>query len=304
MRHPVIANAIVAAIHARLAPALAPPPGRYRPLVAGALPVGWLDDERASRLAAHPEVFVVTADAIRFAPQLDTADARSAAVERVAQALADAGQLSPWRGERYAVGAGFGAPPLFLLERAAARYFGIHTYAAHVNGLVYGDGGTAMWIARRSPQKAIDPDMLDNLVGGGIAAGSGVAQTVVKESQEEAGITAALAAQARPVGALHICREAPDGIQRETIFAYDLDLPPDWTPTAMDGEVVEHRLVTLQAAAALAANTEGRDRVTVDASLVIADCLIRHGCVAADAPAYVALEALRHPALHVGPVPA
>ena len=48
----------------------------------------------------------------------------------------------------------------------------------------------AMWIARRSPTKAIDPDLLDNLVGGGIAAGQSVPTTVVKEAWEEAGIPA------------------------------------------------------------------------------------------------------------------
>ncbi len=43
-----------------------------------------------------------------------------------------------------------------------------------------------MWIARRSPTKPIDPGMLDNLVGGGLAAGLTVAQTLVKEGWEEA----------------------------------------------------------------------------------------------------------------------
>ena len=47
--------------------------------------------------------------------------------------------------------------PWFLLERAAARYFGVHTCAAHVNGLVRGATATTMWFARRSADKAIDP---------------------------------------------------------------------------------------------------------------------------------------------------
>ena len=47
--------------------------------------------------------------------------------------------------------------PVFELERAAARYFGVHTYAAHVNGLVRGERRRRMWLARRSATKAIDP---------------------------------------------------------------------------------------------------------------------------------------------------
>ena len=146
---------------------------------------------------------------------------------------------TPWRPQ-------FGAPPWFELERAAARYFGIHTYAAHVNGLVRRDGEIAMWIARRSATKSIDPGMLDNLVAGGIAAGQSVASTVVKEAWEEAGIAAALAARAQPAGTVHICREQPDGLQRETIFVHDLWLPADFVPAGQDGEVVGHRLVSLR----------------------------------------------------------
>jgi len=39
----------------------------------------------------------------------------------VARTLAAEGALSAWRNERYAVAAAPGAPPWFLLERAAAR---------------------------------------------------------------------------------------------------------------------------------------------------------------------------------------
>jgi 8-oxo-dGTP pyrophosphatase MutT (NUDIX family) len=89
----------------------------------------------------------------------------------------------------------------FELERAAARYFGVLTHAAHVNGLVRrSDRAVAMWIARRSDTKAIDPGMLDNLVGGGIATGHTVASTVIKEAFEEAGIEASVASHAIGVG--------------------------------------------------------------------------------------------------------
>ena len=132
-----------------------------------------------------------------LAPGLDDAARATAALDRVARALAAEGRLTAWRDERYAVVPSFGAPPLFLLERAAARYFGVHTYAVHVNGLVRRDEDVGTWIARRSPTKAIDPGLLDNLVGGGIAAGQEIATTVVKEAWEEAGIAESLARQAR-----------------------------------------------------------------------------------------------------------
>jgi 8-oxo-dGTP pyrophosphatase MutT (NUDIX family) len=291
----MIANEVLAAIRTRLAVALDAPTARYMPLLIGDVTVGWLDDARAARLAAFADVFAVGRGAMRINDALATLETRNAALARVAETLAAEGQLTQWRNERYPLATHFGAPPLALIERAAARYFGLHTHAAHLNGLVHGEAGTAMWIARRSPTKAIDPGMLDNLVGGGIAAGMGVAATIVKESWEEAGIDAALAQHARCAGALHICRAQPDGLQRETIFVYDLALPASFVPRGEDGEVVEHRRVSLADAARLVANTRGDDVVTADASLVIVDCLLRHGSIEPDAPAFLALEGLRHP---------
>jgi 8-oxo-dGTP pyrophosphatase MutT (NUDIX family) len=208
--------------------------------------------------------------------------------------LAAEGVLTAWRDERYEVAPEFGASPWFLLERAAARYFGIRTFAVHVNGLVRRGDGIAMWIARRSPTKPIDPGLLDNLVGGGIAAGQTAAAALVKEAWEEAGVDAELARSARPAGAVHLCRAQPDGLQRETIFVHDLWLPDDFMPEGQDGEVVEHRVVALPEAAALIAHEGGDDVVTADAALVILDCLLRHGEIAPDAPEYGALDSLRH----------
>ena len=154
-----------------------------------------------------------------------------------------------------------------------------------------------MWIARRSPTKAIDPGMLDNLVGGGISAGQTVAGTVTKEAWEEAGIDASLAAQALPADTVHIFREQADGLQRETIFVHDLWLPADFVPASQDGEVAEYRIVSLLDAGKLIATAEGRDVVTAYASLVVLDFLLRHGEIAPDAPEYTAFDALRHPPL-------
>ena len=203
--------------------------------------VGEIDPPRALALARFPDVFAIGAGDVRFAPHLTDAASRTAAAAMVARALADEGRLSPWRGERYAVGSQPDGTPLFLLERAAARYFGIRTFAVHVNGSMRRDGDAAMWIARRSPHKAIDPGLLDNLVGGGIAAGATVAETLAKEAWEEAGLPAALARTARPAGTLEIRRAQPDGLQVETIFVHDLELPNDTVPTNQDGEVAAFR---------------------------------------------------------------
>ena len=238
--------------------------------------LGYVDGARAARLARFDDVFRIGRDAIEFVAALADAPSRTAAMADVARALAREGALSAWRHELYAVREDFDASPVFLLERAAARYFGIHTFAAHVNGVVAAAGGPMLWFARRSPTKPIDPGQLDNLVGGGIAAGRGIVDTVVKEAWEEAGIDADLAATARPAGSLYVERMHADGLQRETIFVHDLALPAHFVPANQDGEAIEHRLVTLAEAARLIAATEGPDVVTVDASVVVLDFLRRY----------------------------
>jgi len=281
------------AVARRLARARAPSTRAYRPLRVDGAIAGWLTPERAARAAAFADVFVAAGDGIEFVPALTGPGARSRALVHVTETLAAEGALTAWRDERYAVAPALGAAPWFELERAAARYFGVHTFAAHVNGLVRTDAGTAMWLARRSPTKAIDAGMLDNLVGGGIAAGATIDSTVVKEAWEEAGIPAAVAAGARRVATLAIRREQPDGLQWETIFAHDLWLPEAFVPANQDGEAVAHRRVPLAEAARLIALEHGSDVVTVDASLVALDCLLRLGAGPAAAARLHTLASLR-----------
>jgi 8-oxo-dGTP pyrophosphatase MutT (NUDIX family) len=264
-------------VRARLAAALAPPVSPIVPLMIDGSIAGRVTRSRAQRLARFSNVFYVCDEAIAFVEALDDAPARTRAMAEVAKQLAAEGALTPWREERYAVGPSFGAAPWFELERAAARFFGIHTYAAHVNGLVRTQDGIAMWLARRSPTKAIDPGMLDNLVGGGIASGMSIAATVVKESWEEAGIPAAIAATASTTGEITLVRESADGIQHETVFVHDLWLDRDFVPQNQDGEAVEHRLVPLAEMATILAGDHSDDTMTVDATLVALDCLRRLG---------------------------
>lgn len=282
----MITDATWDAVARRLGRALAPPARAFRPLRVDGAVAGWLTAERAVRVLDFGDVFRANSDGLEFIPALADADARSRALARVTATLAAEGALTKWRDERYAVAADLGAAPWFVLERAAARYFGVRTYAAHVNGLVRAGGGATMWLARRSPAKAIDPGMLDNLVGGGIAAGATVGETLVKEAWEEAGIDAALASRAQPTGALRVRRMQPDGLQHETIHVHDLWLPRAFSPANQDGEVVEHRLVPLAEVPALLAHDEPPDALTADASLVALSALIRLGAIDADNPLF------------------
>ena len=268
--------AILAAIRTRLDRAQTLGERRYRAFVVAGVSVGSIDDIRATRLAAFgADVFAVRADAVMLTTRLTDEPSRTRALRDVALTLRAEGALPAWRDERYAIATELGAPPLAHLERGAARYFGVRTWAAHINGVVE-DGATRMWFARRSASKAVDPGLWDNLVGGGIAAGFSVEQTVIKEAWEEAGIDEALARRARPAGTVQVVRPMFDGLQRETVYVHDLALPEAFVPDNRDGEAVEHRLVTLAEASELIARDGGPDEVTIDASAVVLDYLLRH----------------------------
>ena len=117
---------------------------------------------------------------------------RTAALDEVTRALAKDGVIRGWRDEPVSVAPHYGAPELLRIERAASRHFGFMAYAAHLNGFTRRGGVPHAWISRRAATQGVDPGMLDNLVGGRIAAGLTVDETMRKEAWEEAGIPPAL----------------------------------------------------------------------------------------------------------------
>lgn len=250
-------------------------PRRHLRFKLGENELGWVRPDHAQRLARFPKVFQIDGTTIMLAAALCTRELRDAALAEVLRELAAEGTLKGWRNELYAVALEFGRPALFHIERAAARLLGVTTYAVHVNGVV---GADRMWIARRSASKAIDPGMLDNLVAGGIAAGLSVAQTLVKEGWEEAGIPAELMSHAISRGRIRLLREVPEGVQSEILSVHDLQLPEAFLPINQDGEVAEFRL--LPDTEILRLLRENAD-ITLDAGLVMLSYLLRQGLVSA-----------------------
>ena len=83
----------------------------------------------------------------------------------------------------------------------------------------------------------MDPDRLDNLVGGRIACGYTVDETIRKEAWEEAGIPADLMKGVACASVVRVEYSVPEGLHREILFAHDLWLPEDFRPQNQDGEV-------------------------------------------------------------------
>jgi hypothetical protein len=256
----------------------------FRRFVVAGVRVGWIAHGLADRLRGFPQVFAVSDDAVRLADALDSFETRSRAVGDAILRLRTEGWFPGWRNEAFAVAPNFHAAPLLQMERGAARAFGIRCYCVQLNGIVGRDGEPQTWIARRSLSKPVGPGKLDQIVGGGVPIGIGLRDNLIKECAEEASIPAALARQARPVGAVAYLRQDGDICDDEVMFNYDLTLPPDFTPVNTDGEVAGFELWPLTLVKAALAE---RDDFLFDVALSLIDFLIRHGVVGPDDPDYI-----------------
>lgn len=106
----------------------------------------------------------------------------------------------------------------------------------HLNGWVRREDGTkALWVARRSATKQTWPGKLDHLVAGGQAVGITCRDNVIKECAEEAGIPQELASRAIPVSAISYTSLQREGLKRDVLFCYDLELPADFVPQPQVG---------------------------------------------------------------------
>ena len=258
-------------------------PEAYRPFTIDGTALGRVAHGFARRLEAYPEVFTVSDRAVTLAPGLGDFETRSAAVREVLLELRAQGEVPRWRDEDYPVLRRWGDAPALKMERAAVPLFGVRGFGVHLNGLVRGADGLKLWVAKRARDKPTAPGKLDHLVAGGQPYGLGVAENLIKEAREEAGIPAALAATAVPVGAVSYRCERPEGLRDDVLFCYDLELPEDFTPANTDGEVESFSLWPMDEVLARIRDT---DDFKFNVNLVVLDLAVRLGLIAPDAPGY------------------
>ncbi len=261
-------------------------PRKYRPFRVAGHDVGRVTAETARLLARFPAVFQVSRQAVVLDPSLKTPATRTRAVARVLETLRDEGCIRGWRGEHYPVSLGFHEKPLLGIERAAVPMFGTMGYGVHLNGFVRKPGGIYMWIGKRSMSKPTGPGKLDQMVGGGHPIGLGVEENMTKECGEEAGIPPKLAKKALPVGTVSYLTERAEGLRHDILFTFDLELPADFTPRPVDGEVDAFYLWSMPKTLKRLRET---DDFKFNAALVIIDFAVRHGVLRPDDPEYVAI---------------
>jgi len=243
--------------------------------------------ELAERLDQTP-IFSLDSGTLVLTAEAGTSrNERTQNIHKIMLQLKEEGIITGWRDEFLSVSSGFYDEPVFLIERAAAPVFGTQAYGVHINGYVRDETGEIrLWVARRSHTKSKYPGMLDHIVAGGQPYGISPMENVIKECGEEAGIPRDLAQAARPAGAISYEYSGKTGMERACLFCYDLELPKDFTPQVVDGEVDEFFLWTLDEVAATM-DPNCQDPYKPNCYLVIIDFMLRNGFISPESPGYL-----------------
>lgn len=248
-------------------------PAHLIPFRLGGRQVGWLGAELARALAFFPRDVHFDRDGVTLAGRLRGEGAATVALERLARLLAGRGHFA-LRGEAFDVRETPEGPVLARLDRGALPAFGVLSQGVHVNGFVRRPDGPHLWMGWRSRTRPVAPGQMDNIVAGGIPAGLAPAECLLKEAWEEAALPGAIAARAVPVGRVSYVMATEEGLRRDVLHLFDLELPEGVAPRPNDSEVARFEL--LPAAEVLRVVAAGGP-VKFNVNLVLIDFALRHG---------------------------
>ena len=191
------------------------------------LPIGSVEPALAQRMHDAGLPLRAAGDTWRIIGPAD------AALAELARWLHAHGQGGRWRDELLPVGDSAGEMRC-AIERAAVRPLGITTHAVHLVGR---RSGGEVWVQQRALSKATDPGLWDTLVGGLVSAGETIAETLERETWEEAGLRLAELQGLNDFGRITVRRPVSDGYMVEHIHLFEASVPAHAVPVNQDGEV-------------------------------------------------------------------
>jgi thiamine pyrophosphokinase len=259
-------------------------PAHLIPFRIGDAQVGWLGAELARALAFFPGLVHFDGRGAALAGRLRGEGARTDALGKLAASLAGRGHFR-LRGEAFDVRATPDGPVLARLDRGALPAFGVISQGVHVNGFVRRADGLHLWVGWRSAGKPVAPGQMDHVVAGGIPAGLSPEECLVKEAAEEASLPAELAACAVPTARISYVMANEEGLRRDVLHCFDLEIPEGVTPRPQDDEVERFELWP---AADLLRVVLDHGPVKFNVNLVLADFFLRHGLLGGLTPGEVA----------------
>lgn len=163
------------------------------------------------------------------------------------------------------------------MERSACALFGFATFGVHATAYT---PDYRIWVPRRAKDKSTWPGYLDNSVAGGITAGDGQYESMVRECGEEAGLPDRLVRKVmRQTGVISYFYRTPSGWrQPEVEYTYDIPLPSDVLLRPVDGEAESFELMDRDRILDLIR----RGQFKPNCALVLIDFFIRHGQLTAE----------------------
>ena len=143
------------------------------------------------------------------------------------------------------------------VNRSLAPYLGIDSVGVHLNCYVrQGNTIQGVWLAKRAANKSHHPNYWDTTVAGGQPHNLSLYDNIVKEAHEEAGVPAqwlrndaaneAFSDHAHDPLTMTTAKEDGSCMKRSFYYSFDLQVPDDWKPTSVDGEVQEFRLYSIE----------------------------------------------------------
>ncbi|HKY94351.1 MAG TPA: DUF4743 domain-containing protein [Kiloniellales bacterium] len=261
---------------------------KLRPLWIEGRIMGWPTHAVAQELAKLPQ-FRTDGESLRLSPQVAGFEQMTQVFDQAADALVASGHLPKKRKERYPLLRRFQEVPLAAVDRGLVAVLGLRSFGIHVNGFVRDGDEVKMWIGKRAKDKATAPGKLDHLIAGGQPLGLSLADNLVKEAWEEAGMAAELARTARPVGLISYKTFFTDGQRDDVLFCFDVEVPAGWTPQPQDDEVEHFDLWPL---ARVIERLEKSDDFKFNVGLVLVDFLMRHGYLTPADPGYERIATL------------
>lgn len=253
----------------------APSPSHLLPFHFGQDQVGWVSAELARALTFLPHDFHFEGRGVAMAGRHRSAGSRSDALAAAGRSLAKQG-FGRVRGELFDIRATAEGPVLGTLDRGLIPQFGVIGQGVHLNGLVRRGDGLHIWVGIRARNKAVAPGQLDNLVAGGIPAGLDALQCLLKEAGEEASLPAELVSGARRTGRISYILSNDEGLRRDVLHVFDLELPESFTPRPNDDEVERFELWPAPRLLAALRETES---IKFNVNLVLMDLFLREGLI-------------------------
>jgi 8-oxo-dGTP pyrophosphatase MutT (NUDIX family) len=229
-------------------------------------------------------IFFLQNNVLTLKESLTTFEERTEALTLFAKKAFADGITTCFMDENYPLLEKNSSEPLAFLDRSISTLLGSLSFGQHLNAYVMTNEGMKMWIGRRAYDKPHHSGKLDHLVAGGLPYDITPLDNLKKECYEEAGMSEALASEAKSVGLISYKYEYDLGGKEDVIYCYDLELSEDFVPNCTDGEVEEFYLMPIADVAHIVKTTND---FKPNCNLVIIDFLVRHGLICVEEEDYI-----------------